>query len=431
MKLIDSFKTLRNYRRDPIGFISELKRQQGHQARLNVFGKELFILSHPEDVLHVLKGNHSHYSKGRTTKELRKFLGQGLITNEGDSWRKQHRLIRPIMNPKSIFNLAPKIHETCGQFFHELEPDKELNGFHEMNRLTWRIILRTLFSQEPTAEMDQWLGDILQLMHIITSKTRSALPLPFWVPTKDHRELKRIIGKFDEYVYSLIRSRRQGGEEQDLIQRLIDAQEEGGTMTDLEIRDEIMTFLMAGHETITNSMSWLLIELARHPQYLEQVRAEAEGFMQRPDYEALAGLPWMTAVIDETMRLWPPVWVFMRQADKPDKIGELEIKVKANVVVAPYLTHRSPDLWSNPEAFYPERFLPEARKAIVPGAFYPFGLGPRACIGAYFAGIEAKIILAHLAHNFDWSIIGPEAQSYEPGITLRPTNNVRMRFKRR
>jgi cytochrome P450 len=431
MKIIQSLKTLRAYRADPIRFISKLKADNGHRSQLNIFGKELIILSHPQDVLHVLKINHAHYSKGRTTRELRKFLGKGLITNEGDSWRKQHRLIRPLMNPKSIFTLAPKIHTVCQEFVEHLEQQRPTNGFHEMNRLTWRIILRTLFSQETTPEMDYWLGDILKLMHIITGKTRSALPLPFWVPTRDHRDLKRIIGKFDKYVFDLITERRQGEKKNDLLQLLIDAQEEGGAMTDHEIRDEVMTFLMAGHETITNSMTWLMIELARHPEYMEKLRPEAAAFLSSSDYEALNSASWMGAVIDESLRLWPPVWVFMRQTDKADAIDSLAIKIKSNVVVAPYLTHRSADLWQRPDDFYPERFLPEAKKSITPGMFYPFGLGPRACIGAYFAGVEARIILATFVHHFDWEITQPEVQSYEAGITLRPTNNIQMRFRRR
>jgi cytochrome P450 len=433
MSIIRSYQTLKEYRSDPLGFIKKAYQENHHFTHLNIFGRELFIVSHPDEILHVLKNNHQSYSKGRTTKALSKFLGSGLITNDGATWRKQHRLIRPIMNLKSVFSLASKIDETCEEFMPELMKGEKVNSFREVNRLTWRIILRTLFSQEVTQEMDDWLDDILELMQIVTHKTRSTLPLPYWVPTKRHRRLKSIIDQFDAHVYSLIQDRRKGESKEDFLQLLIDAQEEGESrMTDLEIRDEVMTFMMAGHETITNSMSWTLIELAKHPEIFPKLREEADAFKETKNFEVLNAAPWLGAVIDEVMRMWPPVWVFMRQADKEDTLRGQKVPVGANVVLATYLSHHSPDFWEAPEEFRPERFLPEHKKKIPTGAYYPFGLGPRACIGAYFAGMEARIILATLIHHFDWSL----AQALEPQtsaaeITLRPTSNLTMRFRRR
>jgi len=432
MNLIKSYKTLKDYRSDPLSFVRRLMTEQGHRGRLSIFGKNLFVISDPKDVLHVLKSNNASYTKGRTTKALRQFLGSGLITNEGESWRKQHRLIRPIMNIKSIYDLSPKIHLTTEEFLREMDTNTEVNGFKEMNRLTWRIILKTLFSQEPTAEMDDWLHEILELMHIITGKTRSSIPIPFWVPTKNHRRMKKIIQKFDNHVFGLINERRNGNKKSDLLQLLIDAQEEGGSqMSDREIRDEIMTFMMAGHETITNSMTWTLIELAKNPKYISLIHEETKVFFANKDFEELNSMPWLGAVINEALRLWPPVWVFMRQAEVTDHLGDMEIPPKSNVVLATYNSHRSPDLWERPDDFYPERFLPDAQKKIQTGSYYPFGLGPRACIGAYFAGMEARIILSSLIYHFDWNLISLDNQKYDAGISLRPTNNVLMSFRRR
>jgi cytochrome P450 len=203
------------------------------------------------------------------------------------------------MNPRSVFEIAPKIFSTAIEFIPQLDSRKSVDAFHEMNRLTWRIILKTLFSIETTPSMDAWLEDILDLMRIITSKTRSSVPLPFWVPTANHKRMRNIISKFDRTVYGLIEARRTGEKKQDLLQLLIDTQEEGvSKMTDHEIRDEIMTFMMAGHETITNSMTWTLMELANHPEYIEKLRAESELFFQNKNFEELNAMPWHTAVID-------------------------------------------------------------------------------------------------------------------------------------
>jgi cytochrome P450 len=431
MSLIQSYKILKEYRSDPLAFIKKQFKKNGHLSHLTIFGKDLFIISRPEDVMHVLKTNHAAYSKGRTTKALQKFLGKGLITNDDmDSWRKQHRLIRPIMNIKSIYDLAPKILKTTLEFVPEMVRAPEVNAFHEMNRLTWRIILKTLFSQEVTLAMDEWLHDILELMEMITNKTRSTIPIPAWLPTENNSKMKRIILKFDNYVYDLIKQRRRGEKKNDLIQLLIDAQEDGiSNMSDHEIRDEVMTFLMAGHETITNSMSWLMIELAKNKSCRKHLETEAREFFDKQDFESLNNAPWLSAAIDESMRMWPPVWVFMRQAEKEDSIGGVKIPIGANVVLATYLSHRAPDLWEGPEKFRPERFFD--KKKIIQGAYYPFGLGPRACIGASFAAVEAKIILATMIHHYDWDIVDETTQTSSAGITLRPTNNVMMKFRRR
>lgn len=432
MNLITSFKTLKDYRRDPLKYIEELHRKQGHDMFLEVFGKKVFIISHPDDIVHVLKTNNAAYEKGRTTKALAKLLGKGLVTNEGNSWRKQHRLIRPVMNIKSVYDLAPKMLESTLEFMNEMKAHNQINSFKEMNRLTWRIVLKTLFSQEINPEMDEWLEDILHFLKLVTKKTRAAIPIPYWIPTQENRKLKQVLTKFDDYVFGLIKHRRVNEPKNDLLQLLIDAQEEGtNPMTDLEIRDEIMTFMMAGHETITNTMSWTMIELAKHPEYIPKLRVEAEAFFADKSFENLNSSLWHTAVVDEVMRLWPPIWVFMRQAQSEDQLLNLHIPKGANVVLAPYITHRSKDLWEEPEKFSPERFFPIPKKKIPQGVYYPFGLGPRACIGAYFAGMEAKIILASLIYHFDWSIVLEESQSYEAGISLRPVSNIMMKLSSR
>lgn len=433
MSLLNSYKTIQEYRRDPLLFFHKLFLQNGHRSNLEILGKRMILLSHPEDVTHVLKTNNQAYTKGRTTRELRIILGDGLITKEGEGWKQQHRLIRPIMSPKSVFGMASEIDRTVQDFSRGLTLGTSVDSFHEMNRLTWRIVLKTLFSQEATAEMDAWLKDILFVMESVTKRTRSVIKTPYWFPTPDNLRAKSMVGEFHRYVEGLIKERRLGKRENDLLQLLLDIRDEEASSAQLSegsVKDEILTFLMAGHETITNTLSWALIALAQHPRYLGMLRKEADEFFETNDYQKLNAAPWHTAVIDEVMRLWPPVWAFMRLALEDDVIKDLRIPKNSNVIVSPYLTHRAPDFWEDAETFMPERFLPSEKK-LVSGQFYPYGLGPRACIGAHFAGLEAKIILAHFSAKFDWAIEGQAAQTYEAGITLRPLNNTCMIFKRR
>ncbi len=433
MSFFKSLKLIKSYRANPIGFFQQLQRENGHRSVVTILGRKLIFLSHPRDVLHVLKEHHSLYSKGRTYVAMKIFIGNGLITSDGDFWRRQHRQVRPMMNPKSVANMAPKIFETTSEFIPMLLRDKKCDAFHEMNRLTWRIVLNTLFTEKASEEMDEWLKDILYIMDGIMMRTRSAFPLPLWIPTHENRMMKKCIKKFDDFVYKLIDERRKTHGKKDLLQLLIETRDEDDakSMGDKEVKDEILTFLMAGHETITNTMTWTLLTLAKHPEYKRFLEEEADLFFADQDFEKLNAMPWHTAIIDEVMRLWPPVWAFMRKAEKDDAIDSLLISRKTNVVLSPFLTHRSPDLWERPNDFFPERFLPGERKKIPVGAFYPFGLGPRACIGAYFAGMEAKIILASIVKNFDWSLCQNEEQTYHAGLTLRPTNNIVMNFRKR
>jgi cytochrome P450 len=406
---------------------------QGDRIQLSIFGKDLFILADPTDVLHVLKENPSAYSKGRTTQMLKQFLGNGLITNEGESWRRQHRLIRPMMSLKSATDFGHKMDVRIEEFLNTLHLGSPVDSFHAMNLLTWRIVLNTLFSKETSPQMDKWLEDILAIMSFVTGRTRAIIKIPFWVPLREHRQVRRALKNFANFVFDLIKEREaMSTPPNDLLQLLLsirDEEAQDSKMSHQMIKDEVLTFLMAGHETITNTLSWTLILLAQNPSYLKELRSEADAFFQHKDYSALLQAPWLGAVIDESMRLWPPVWAFMRLAEVPDKLGETVVPQKSNVVLSPYLTHRSPKLWDDPQAFRPERFLD--KKKLKQGQFYPFGLGPRACIGAHFANVEARLILAHLVHRFDWKIENEAPQTFEAGITLRPTNNTTLIFQER
>lgn len=433
MSLSKSIKILKEYRSDPLAFFQKQFELNGHRTELNILGKKMIILSHPDDVVHVLKEKNLSYSKGRTTKILKDFLGEGLITNDGESWNKQHRLIRPIMNIKSVYNFSSKMDFTVSEMMGELKDGETLDIFPFMNKMTWRIVLNTLFSQKSTPELDTWLDDILFLMELVTDRTRAAVRLPFWVPLPRHIKIWGIQKKFESFVFDLIQSRsKDGSTNRDMLQLLLDVKDEenqGSKMNIKIIKDEILTFLMAGHETVTNTLSWTMILLAQNPQYFAALKEEADQFFLTKDFEKLNNAPWTSAVIDESMRLMPPVWAFMRMAESDDKIDSLKIPRKTNVILAPYLSHRAPDLWERPLEFYPERFLD--KKKLPQGTFYPYGLGARACIGSYFAGMESKIILANLIHAFEWSIVNEEPQKSEAGITLRPKNNTVMKFKAR
>jgi len=400
--MIKSYMTLKEFLKDPLEFISQVSKNQGPVAHMTFFGKHLYLVSSPEDVTQVLKTDNQIFIRGKALKEMQKFLGKGLITNDGDEWRKQHILIRPTMAAKNVIKLA------------------------------WRIVLRALFSQPSNDEMDDWLTDILEMISIVTSKIRSPLKIPLWMPTRKNRRFKSILKKFDNYVFELISSRRSGERKEDFLQFLLDAHEEGVEgMTDQKLRDEVLTFLMAGHETVTNTMTWALIELGKNKDYIELLQQEAKAFECTKDFDQLLSAPYLGAVIDEAMRLWPPVWVTRREVSKETVVNGKSIPKGATVLISPYLSHRNPVVWIDPEKFRPERFLPEEKKKMVSGQFYTYGLGPRACIGMHLANLELRIILATIVSRYDWSILNPGPQECVAEITLRPKNNLHLQFRRR
>lgn len=430
MRLIQSWKFFKTYRQDPLGTITTLLKQNDGRAILNIFGKNLFITSKAEDVNYVLKENAANYLKGRTTQKLQVLLGQGLITAEGETWRKQHKLIRPLMNTRGIIQLVPKMEEAIEYHFKNFSSTNQVDVSKEMTLLTWRIVLNTLFSVTPEqAKENKALDDILDAMEAITKRTRSLLPIPFWVPTQKNRKLKKTILEFDRFVYSLIKKRDSSDQmPNDLLSLLLKARDGDQKMSEKQIRDEMITFMMAGHETVANSMTWLMILLSENPAYFEKLQTELE---QNKDItsieEQLTKLHLHKAAVDESQRLYPPVWIFMRESISDDNINGVQISKKTNVVVVPFASHRSNEYWDRPEVFYPERFYSEKNK---PGAYFPFGLGPRACIGFNFATYESILILKFLIKNFRWKINHHTKQNFNAGITLRPISNTEMTLER-
>ena len=434
MKLISSWKFLSSYRKDPLNHMVRLLQKDQGRSVLNIFGKNIIITSKAEDVNYVLKENANNYIKGRTTQKLQFLLGQGLFTSEGEAWRKQHRFIRPLMNTRGITQLLPKMDEVIQFHFKNYASSQELNMAKEMTVLTWKIVLNTLFSVGPQHPEVSWLHDILDVMEAVTQRTRSLLPIPYWVPTKRHLKMKKTIQQFNAFVFDLMEERKKDPTKQnDLLSLLLNARDSSESkpvqMDSKLIRDEMITFLMAGHETVANSMSWLMILLSQHPEYFAKLREEENQTKDIISFEEkVSKMPLHRAVIDEAQRLYPAIWIFMRQALEDDQMNSVKIKRGTNVVVVPYISHRETKYWDQPEVFRPERFIDSPKP--ITGSYYPFSLGPRACIGYNFATFESVLILNYLIKNFEWQILHPEEQKSYAGLTLRPLSNIEMRMKR-
>jgi cytochrome P450 len=296
-----------------------------------------------------------------------------------------------------------------------------------MTRLTLRVVGETLLGHDPTAEADR-VGEALAfLLRIANDRTSRLLPLPPVLPTNENLRLRKALAALDSIVLRMIEERRKNGAHRpDLLAMLMEARDEetGAALDDRQLRDEVMTIFLAGHETTANALTWTWYLLARYPAALRALQGELRDVLggRAPGADDLARLPLTRATIEESMRLYPPAWIISRSVNGQDEIGGFEIPGRSLVFVSPYVVHRNPRLWPDPEGFDPQRFMTPPPR----GAYFPFGSGPRQCIGNGFASMEAELVLATLAQRVRFELVPGHPVAPEPSITLRPRYGVKM-----
>jgi cytochrome P450 len=305
----------------------------------------------------------------------------------------------------------------------------------EMSRLTLDIVGRTLFSRHLDDAADEIGRALTEVLALMNDRTMRFLPSPLWWPTALNRRLSRGIRVLDRLVFDIIEARRRADEtvedrSEDLLDMLLRARDEetGEGMTDRQLRDEVMTFVLAGHETTAVALAWTWYLLARHPEVAERLRAEVAAALRgrTPTIDDLPGLQYARMVVEEVMRLYPPVWGFFRQSLAPDRIGSWAVPKGTVVLISPYLTHRHPRVWDDPERFDPDRFAPERVKERPRFAYLPFSGGPRLCIGNEFALMEAQLALAMTVQRYRLELVPGTRIEPESRVTLRPRGGVPM-----
>lgn len=423
--------------RDPIGLLTRGRETYGDLVRYK-FGPYLFFLAtDPEIVRHVLVDNAKNYRKSRSYAGLKVVLGEGLLTSEGDHWRRQRKLSQPAFHRERLAGFAATMARATREMLvrWSTEGRSTFDIHREMMRLTFRIVGLTLFSSDVDGDARE-VGEALDVaLHWANTHAESLLPLPPSVPTPANLRFRRAMRTLDAVVYRLIRERREErrrgtSTKSDLLGLLMEATEEGSSqgMTDEQLRDEIITMIVAGHETTANLLTFAFYLLSEHPHVAEDLRAEASAVFgdRDPALEDVKALELSRAVLEETLRLYPPAWVFERQAIAPDVIGGYPIDRGVVVMLCPYVMHRHPGHWENPLAFDPSRFR-EAKTTRHRYAYLPFGGGPRTCIGNQFAMMEAQIILSMIVQKTRLELESKGDVALDPSITLRPKRGIRVR----
>ena len=429
--------SMRDFQRDKLGFIRGLTRY-GDVARYRMAHLTWYQVNHPEGIRRVLQENNRNYSKGALTLGFFKpVVGEGLITSEGALWLRQRRLIQPIFHRRSVAAFgALMTDETLamlGRWRPEMEAGVPLDVPAEMARLTLDIVTGALFHAH-VGEGPEVIG---RAINTIVEDLGFRFEVPFYpprrVPTPRNRRFRAAMRTVDRAVYSIIAGRRrEGGDEEDLLALLMGTRDEatGEAMGDKQLRDEVMTMFLAGHETTANALSWALYLISTHPEVERRLREELDDVLgadrRVPTIEDLPDLAYTKMVVDETLRLYPPAWITNRQAIAEDEILGHRIPAKSFVSLSPYVLHRHPDFWERPDTFDPGRFAPGRGNGRPRFAYFPFGGGPRQCIGQSMALVEAQLVLATVLARCRLRPASEGPVEAEALATLRPRGGLPM-----
>ncbi|MBS2037910.1 cytochrome P450 [bacterium] len=426
---LEVLKTIFRFQRDPLTTLSDLTNRYGDIVRYRYGPFSVVLLNHPEAVQRMLQDNHPNYGKKNSPfyKMMRHFLGDGLVTSDGDFWRRQRRLAQPAFGRKRLEGLAPLMVQCTQDMLDQwrrLPPGHVLDAAQEMMKLTLRIVGLALFSLDVSAETRAVAHCLEVLQGQMTRRFQSLMPLPPVLPTPRDRLFRESRRKLEEIAMRIVRERRaQSNRPDDLLTALLEARdpETGEGMSDHQLCDELITFLLAGHETTANALAWTFYLLSLNPDQRRRLEAEV-GLNQTPRAEDLSRLPLSERVVLESMRLYPPVWVYGRMSYAADEFMGYPIQKNQIVTVAPYVLHRNPTIWPNPEGFDPDRFLLDRPK----GSYVPFAHGPRQCIGNHFAMMEARLLLVTVASQVRLNLQAGTRVGTEALVTLRPRGGLPM-----
>ncbi|MBZ5650349.1 MAG: cytochrome P450 [Acidobacteriia bacterium] len=415
---------------DPLAIYTRWAREFGDIFYYRAAWMDVYFLNHPSLIEAVLVSQSQHFAKDKVIQNSRWFLGEGLLTSEGSGWLRQRRLSQPAFHRERMAAYG----RTMAAYAEEMLAtwqDADLRDIHpEMIQLTMRIVAKVLFSVEVKADTERVAGALNILMRHTSGGRMILPPVLRHVPVPAMMRVKRAVHELDEIVNRIIRQRRASGEDTgDLLSMLMAARDEDGSgMTDRQLRDEILTFLLAGHETTAVSLSWTWYLLSQHPDVEQKLHQELRQVLdgRTPQLEDLPRLPYADKVVKESMRLYPPAWSLARTVTKEIDLAGYCLPVGANVVMSPWILHRDPRFFEQPEQFNPERWTAETAQRLPRFAYFPFGGGPRLCIGASFAIMEAHLLLATIAQRFQLRLLPGHPVDALPSITLRPRHGMRM-----
>jgi cytochrome P450 len=423
--------------RNPVQVLSRYNEIFGDTFRIRIGGlKEALVTIDPAVIQHVLKTNAENYQKSEIqVKRMGHFLGKGLLTTHGEAWRTQRRLIQTGFDRKQLDALSSIMQESLAESLRDF--DRQIRSgpvdiYPHLMRITFAMVARSLFGARLKDEdIDLVSHTICTVQEFIVRQTLQPYLNPWFAVSGQLRKHEDMRTRADAVLLEYIRKRRNEAPGHDLLQTLMDARySDGQGMPDELILSESMQLLVAGHETSSNALSWLLYLLSSRPECLEKIRQEFDSVLGEAalGYSDVPKFEFTTQVICEALRLYPPFWMVDRMAIADDRVGDLAIPRGSTVIVYVYGAHHAPRYWENPESFDPERFTKENDKLRTPFTYLPFGAGPRTCIGGNYAMLQILMILSDLLRKYDFQLAPGQCIEARPMVILRPKHGIRMTF---
>ena len=422
---------------DSIRYLTKCSREYGDIVFFRFLGVPACFVNRPDYIESVLVTQNNNFVKSKDYRAMRRVLGNGLLLSEGDFWRHQRKLIQPAFHQDRIVAYAETMVRYTQRMMESWSDGQTLDIHEAMMRLTLGIVAKTLFDADVSHEAEDVDAALTVLMGKFMRQAGLALLLPTWVPLPTSQLLKRAVGRLDKVIYRIIEQRRASGQlSGDLLSVFLQVQDDEGVgMTDRQLHDEIMTLFLAGHETTANVLSWTWFLLGQNPEVEKKLFEELGRVLggRVPTPADLPRLTYVDTVLRESMRLYPPVWVIGRRALAPFRLGDYELPANINVLISQLLMHRDARYFPEPERFDPDRWSAnDPRSAALPRfAYFPFGGGPRVCIGAAFGMMEAVLLLATIAQQFRIQIAPGQKVQMQPTVTLRPRNGIPVTLERR
>ncbi|HLW79559.1 MAG TPA: cytochrome P450 [Terriglobia bacterium] len=418
-----------------LAFLERCAREHGDVFHFRFLHLHLCYVIRPEYIESVLVTQHHNFIKAIDYRAMRRIFGEGLLTSEGETWRRQRRLAQPAFHRERIAAYSRLMVAATERMLGRWQDGQTLDVHEEMMRMTLEIVAKALFDADVEGSAQDVGAALNVAMTQFLSRVSTGFLIPEFLPTPANLRFKRAMRRLDQIVYGIIRERRSSGRDPgDLLSMLLEARDEDGRrMTDRQLRDEAMTLFLAGHETTANVLSWTWYLLAQHPEVEIKLADELAQVLggRAPALEDIGRLRYCERVIKESLRLYPPAWGIGRQALGSFEVGGYRLPPKTNVFMCQWITHRDPRWFEQPERFDPDRWTEEFERRLPRFAYFPFGGGPRTCIGSSFAMMEAILLLAAVASRFMLALVPGHVVEIFPSITLRPKQGIRMRLTAR
>ena len=421
-------------RRDPLAFFSKLTQDYGDVALLTLFNFRTLFINHPNDIEDVLVNKARKFEKGRVMKANKRLFGEGLLTSEGNFWLRQRRLAQPAFHRARIAAYGATMVEYAERAMRGWKSGEVRDIHEDMMQITLEVVGKTLFNTDLTRDARK-VGETLEILLKLAADFGKSILIPLWVPTPRNLRARWGIRRIEKIIYRIIAERRaEGRDAGDLLSMLLAVQDEDGSrMTDKQLRDETITLFLAGHETTANALSWTFWLLAQNAAVEKKFHEELDGVLggRPPGVDEIERLVYTGHVLTESLRLYPPAWGMARLVKEEVDVAGYKLMPGNGVALAQWVVHRDPRWFDQPLRFMPERWEGDLARRLHRFAYFPFGGGPRQCIGNSFALMEATMILATIAQRFRFKLALDHPVKPLASITLRPSHGIRATLEAR